>query len=63
MNPITTDREIRSGKPIVSKNENPVSIPTFSQKTEIKQHTDFTFNIQNDTQKLDSMIDNIENKY
>ena len=64
MNPITTDCEIESDKPIgttVHKKENPVSIPSSSQKTEIKQHADFTFNIQNDTQKLDSMIDDIEN--
>ena len=30
-------------------------------KTEIKQHADFTFDIRNDTQKFDEVIDNIEN--
>ena len=32
-----------------------------SQKTELRQHADFTFDIQNDTQKLDSIINDIEN--
>lgn len=68
MNPITTDCEsfkIEDSTRINAdhknhKNEKP-SVSTSSQKTEIKQHADFTFNIQNDTQKLDSMIDDIEN--
>ena len=29
-------------------------------KTELKQHSDFTFDIQNDTRKLDNIIDDIE---
>ena len=33
---------------------------TPQNKTELKQHVDFTFDIRNDTQELDSMIDDIE---